>query len=247
MIANAFRKLLGKGPSAEESGAKPAAQPEPPAVKSILDFTAASDIALGVKFTSRYGWYISPPAGWRRLESASGLAWPSRGVSPHVTFTHPSLPPGEQASVRWQLSSTVETAESHAILEDMLCGKKHLSEHFISMLEAPGLVTGMKINRTERLLLPTGQAALLVSIRHDQCRSEPAVLRHVFILPDRNLTISGQTHWYRETVQFFATENCFWVNERLVLESIKTFRRAVEDQTTSGSFAAISVPPVPAR
>lgn len=245
-ILGAIGKILGKTPAQETQSAEPAKIPAPrPAspVRSLLDCrpdVQESEIVLGVKYGSKYAWQILPPAGWRRQESTFGPAWPAEGSSPWVTFANPDTRAPEQALVRWHLLSVRESNRSHQQLEDLLWGHEPLTASSLQGLEAPGLVAGMKVEKVERVHLGGVQRAVLVATRLEQCKGEPAVLRYILVFPDREIQAGGEARWYRESLQYIATERSFWDNEPQAVASLKTFRRTAEVQTMSGSFLAVS-------
>lgn len=245
-LVQALTKIFHKQNAAEVE--QQTIAPAAPQVKSILDFTPGSDsdITLGVKYVGRNAWQITPPAGWRKQENTQGIVWPNGGVSPCVTFSNPNVAAGDQAMIRWTLLATGETEESHQLLESLF-NAKYLTAESVASLEAPGMVKGMKINRVEKTILPSGVETIVVSARVEQCRGEQAVLRFVLIFPDRQLEGVSNSGWYRETIQFVATENSFWTVEKLAIQSMRTFRRATIDQTSSGTFQVISPNTVSAR
>src|SRR5262249_30726195 len=152
--------------------------------------------ALGVKYASKYAWYILPPAGWRRQESTFGPSWPAEGSSPWVTFANPETRAPEQVMIRWHLLSVWESNRSHEHLEDLLWSQETLSANSVQGLEAPGLVSGMKVEKVERVHLGGVQRAILIATRQEQCKGEPAVLRYIIVFPDRQVVAGGEPRWY---------------------------------------------------
>ena len=217
-------------PPVQAPAARPAqAQPKPA-------------ITLGVKYNCRYSCHILPPAGWRRQENTSGPAWPQNSVSPYFVFSHPDLEPGEQAMIRWQLKSLPETRASHAHLEELFSGEEPLQPECLLGLEAPGIVAGMKVIGIDRIALPSGLQALLILAKYAQCKGEAPVMRYVVVLPDRELVVNGEVQWYRETLQFLATEASFSAHEMLAIASIKTFRRTTGATAANEDRCAVALP-----
>lgn len=226
----------GSAPAAEES------QPDRAEATSLFDVPRrVNATALGVKYASRYSWQIYPPAGWRRQDnSSSAPSCPTGGLSPYVSFTHPNVLPGRQCILRWQLLSVPETNESHSLLQGLLYGPEPCPSQLPANLSAPGLVAGMKLLRMERMQLPSGEAALLVSSKMQECKGEPAVLRYILIFSDREIPSHSQCQWYRESLQFIATEDSFWSHEGLAVESLKTFRRNLPCPAIAGATPVTS-------
>jgi hypothetical protein len=197
---------------------------------------------LGVKYTCRYSWQIVPPAGWQRQESGLDGSWPFSGVSPFVSFKSMTLPTGEKAMIRWQLSGTPVDRESHDLLERLLSGQAPLTASSVRRLTAPGLVTSMKITAVDRLTLSGGLPAIEITARYLDLKGEEPLLRSVLILPDRVMNVKGERSFFRETIQYVATESSFAANEPLSLASIETFRRNDANKTAdekgfvSGAF-----------
>ncbi len=245
-ILGAISKILGKKPATQdipivETIKAPAPRPAPS--RSLLDCRPdidESDIALGVRYGSKYTWQILPPAGWRRQESTFGPQWPAEGSSPWVTFANPDVRAPDQAMIRWHLLSVWESNRSHQQLEDLLWGKEPLTAASVQGLEAPGLVAGMKVEKVERVHLGGVQRAILIATRLEQCKGEPAVLRYILVFPDREIVAGGEPRWYRESLQYIATEKSFWDNEPQAAAALKTFRRTAEVQTMSGAFLAVT-------
>jgi hypothetical protein len=226
-IVKAFTGIFGKKEK-EQAVQAPAVKPQTVDCAPPVD----EDIALGVKYANRFAWQMSPPAGWRRQENTAGVSWPDGGVSPTVSFVNPHLQAGEQCMIRWQLMSSEESSESHQLLANLFSGNVPVTIDSISAVEAPGLVKGTKIQSVEKVTLPGDHTAIIVSTKLDQCKGEQPILRYILLFPDRRMG----NGWFRETVQFMATENIFWTNERIAIGSIRTFRRNAEDQTATGSF-----------
>lgn len=242
-VSQFFAKLLKSPPAEKVQPIQPAVSaPEPEPKQSSNATQSESATALGVKYTSRYSWQFLPPAGWKRQESGMDGSWPFSGVSPFVSLLNTTLPKGEKAMIRWQLSGTPVENESHDLTERLLSGHCPLSISSIRGLSAPGLVTSMKITAVERLTLPGGLPALKISARYLELKGEEPLLRIVFILPDRVMNVKGERCFFHETVQYVATESCFFENEPLALASIETFRRSDENKTAdekgfiSGAF-----------
>lgn len=245
-ILGALTRILCGGEQSCQKAYEPVEALAPPVRgRSLLDCrpdVSADDITLGVKYVSRYAWQILPPAGWRRQESNAAQVWPATGSSPWVTFLNPELKPPEQAMIRWQLLSLPETASSHYLLEGLIFGSSPLFPASIGRLEAPGLVAGAKVQKVERVDLGGIMPAILVAARLEQCRGEPAVLRYILIFPDRRVPAEGEPRWYRESLQYIATENSFWSSEPSAVAALKTFRRTTDRQTVSGTFAVVQAP-----
>jgi hypothetical protein len=245
-ILGALTRIFGRGEQSCGQAAEPVEAPAPPVrSRSLLDCrpdVSADDIILGVKYVSRYAWHILPPAGWRRQESNAAQVWPATGSSPWVTFLNQELKPPEQAMIRWQLLSVPETASSHDLLEELICDSSPLFPASVEQLEAPGLVAGMKVQKVERVDIGDAMPALLIAARLEQCKGEPAVLRYVLIFPDRRVLADSEPRWYRESLQYIATENSFWSSEPSAVAALKTFRRTTDTQSASGTFAAVQAP-----
>lgn len=211
----------------------------------LIDFS--SDTTFGVKYTCRYSWQILPPAGWHKQESGMSGAWPVTGTSPSVSFAPINLEKGETAMIRWQLAGSPETDESHEQLEGLIFGQPQLTPAAVRGLNAPGLIAGMKITDADRLVLPCGLPGIIISARYEQVKGEELVFRYVLILPDRCLIANGEKCFFRETLQFIASERRFWANEKIAIESIKTFRRAETSKTAeekgfvSGTYSAAAI------
>lgn len=242
-VSQFFAKLL-KSPQAEETQQieRSASVAEPGEKQSVRSTQPEIATTLGVKYTCRYSWQILPPAGWQRQESGMDGSWPFSGVSPFVSMLNTNLTKGEKAMIRWQLSGTPVENESHDLLERLLSGHSPLSASSIRGLNAPGLVTSMKIAAVERLTLPSGLPALKISARYLELKGEEPLLRIVFVLPDRVMNVKGERCFFHETIQYVATEPCFFENEPLALASIETFRRSDTNKTAdekgfvSGAF-----------
>ena len=142
--------------------------------------------------------------------------------------------------IRWHLLSVRESNRSHEQLEDLLWSQGTPTPGSVQGLEAPGLVAGMKVEKVERLHLGGVQRAILIATRQEQGKGEPAVLRYVLIFPDRQILSRGEPRWYRESLQFIATEKSFWDNEPQAVAALKTFRRTADVQTMSGALLAVT-------
>src|SRR3990167_3372228 len=215
--------------SSEQPSLKRTRKPgAPPAILDCRPQEDTSDITDGVKYSSKYGWQISPPLGWRRQESYSSLNWPHCDSSPTVTFINSNVKPPEQALLRWTLLGQPETPSSHEQLERLLASKvDSLTIDSMKGLEAPGLVAGMKVHKVKLQELSDRLPVLVVQATLKQCQGEPPILRYVFILPDRCMPATGEVKWYRETLQFTATENSFWASESVAVRSLTSFRRGI--------------------
>lgn len=245
-VSRIFGKIFKTGTPAKSDEKKPA---PPPVSQAALE--AETDVpegaaGLGVKYTCRYAWQILPPAGWQRQENGISSGWPFTGTSPFVSFTNTSLPGGESAMLRWQLAGNPESRESHEQLERLLGFPSDLTPASVREISGPGIVTSMKVTDVDRLAFPGGLMAIILSARYLPLKGEEPLLRYVIILPDRVMENQGQTSFFRETVQFVATESSFWTNEKLAIASIKTFRRNDASQTAyekgfvSGTYPTIS-------
>src|SRR5262249_2059537 len=141
------------------------------------------------------------------------------------------LAAGESAMIRWQLAGSPDSSDSHQMLERLLSGQIPLTKESLRGLSAPGVITGMTITEVDRLQLPGGLPAIVVSARNQQLKGEQPLLRYVIILPDRVIKVKGEDSYFRETMQFVATESSFWTNEKLAIAAIQTFRRSDEAKT----------------
>lgn len=203
-----------------------------PQPRSLLDLridVLPEEIALGVKYASRYSWQILPPLGWRRQESISGPAWPAPGSSPSVTFVSAQAKPPEQAMIKWHMLSVPETRASHEKLEELIFGSQVLSPEAVLAIEAPGLVAGMKVHKVERVELGGVVPGILVALRIEQLRGESPVLRYVVVFPDREVSTADGVLWFRESLQYTATEDSFYKYEPTAVESLKSFRHTASD------------------
>lgn len=242
-ILESVTKLWQRQPAAAEiPGAKLKPKPAPRSLLDCRPDTDEDEVTLGVKYASKYSWHILPPAGWRRQESISGPTWPVAGSSPSVSFVNPAAAPNEQSLIKWHLLSVPESNSSHEALTALIYDTGALSVDAVRGVEAPGLVAGMKIHKVERVDLGGARPALLVAARVGEFGGEPPVLKYVLVLPDRRLDVDGEPRWYRESVQYAATEDAFYKFEPLAVKALKTFRRTADEQTLSGAMAAISAP-----
>src|SRR5262249_41594301 len=135
----------------------------------------------------------------------------------------------------WHLLSVRESNRSHEHLEDLLWSQGALTADSVQGLEAPGLVSGMKVDKVERVHLGGVQRAILIATRQEQFKGEPAVLRYIIVFPDRQSVAGGEPRWYRESLQFIATEKSFWDYEPQAVAALKTFRRTPDVQTIGGA------------
>lgn len=242
IINDLFSKLLKAGGSKSECASQSTQE-----VGATIDASPGPEIdatALGVKFNCKYSWQIQPPAGWQRQESGLTGAWPFSGTSPSVSFSNTALERGESAMIRWQLAGNPDSAESHQLLEKLLSGQAPLSRDSVRGLSAPGIVSGMTVTEVDRFQLPGGLPALVISARYQQLKGEQPLLRYVIILPDRVISVKGENTYFRETIQFVATESSFWTNEKLAIVAMKTFRRSDSTKTAEEKGFVSGVYPV---
>ena len=241
-ILESVTKLWRQKPAAAENPSTKS-KPVRPVSRSLLDCRPDADedeVTLGVKYASRYSWHILPPAGWRRQESISGPTWPMAGSSPSVSFVNALASASEKSMIKWHLLSVPETNSSHEALTALIYDTGSLSLDAVKGVEAPGLVAGMKIHKVERVDLGGAQPALLVAARFGEFGGEPPVLKYVLVLPDRRLDVDGEPRWYRESVQYAATEDAFYQFEPIAVKSLKSFRRTADEQTLSGAIATVN-------
>jgi hypothetical protein len=222
-VIELFSRLLKTAPKEQVSAPAPDAPP-PQLVQEPAPTTSMESTAFGVKFASRYAWQILPPAGWQRQESGLAGTWPASGTSPAVTFKA-ACELGKQAFIRWQLSGAPESKESHDCLRALISGFIPAAPATLANLSAPGLMPDMKIDRTQALSLEGGLKALLVMARYAQIKGEEPVLRYVLLIPDRAVQAKGTVLYFRETLQFVASQSEFSRHERAAVASLMTFRR----------------------
>ncbi|GEM_PF-2577229 len=242
-------RLLGKLIGSQQSFG-PREQPAPAAGADRADAGGGADRAdtiFGVKYTSRYSWQILPPAGWQRQESNGSAAWPASGISLSVSFVATGLPAGESAMIRWQIGGTPASESSHEKLERLLRRQEPLTAGAVRELSAPGMVSSMRITEVDLTVLPGGLPALIVSAGYLPLKGEEPLMRYVLILPDRAVLARHGQDWYRETLQYVASENSFWTKEKQAVQSMRTFRRGDGTGTADQKgFVSGSYPVFPA-
>lgn len=126
--------------------------------------------------------------------------------------------------LRWQLSGNALSQEEHDYLERLTSNLAELTPDDIRPLRAPGLVTSMTVTQAQRITLPAGLTALSIRARYLPLKGEEPLLRHILLFSDRQI-IGKQIAYFRESLQFVATENSFSTCEQAAYASMLTFRR----------------------